>query len=125
MPWDLDNDRPIYLQLMEEITLRVVTGVYEPGDKLPSVRELAAEAGMEVVSFQAGEAQEAGEESALRKLPVEIELEGPDFECAVDVAEGIHEMEEAVLIDRMEAQPETEGVYMKMELGLYYMDGEM
>ena len=87
--------------------------------------ELAAEAGMEVVSFQAGEAQEAGEESALRKLPVEIELEGPDFECAVDVAEGIHEMEEAVLIDRMEAQPETEGVYLKMELGLYYMDGEM
>ena len=41
------------------------------------------------------------------------------------MAEGIHEMEEAVLIDRMEAQPETEGVYLKMELGLYYMDGEM
>ena len=44
MAWKFTADRPIYLQLMEEITLRVVTGVYEPGDKLPSVRELAAEA---------------------------------------------------------------------------------
>ncbi len=43
MAWKFTADRPIYLQLMEEITLRVVTGVYEPGDKLPSVRELVAE----------------------------------------------------------------------------------
>ena len=112
----LEEDEKFQIPLLKEARPEEV-------DRL--VQELAAEAGMEVVSFQAGEAQEAGEESALRKLPVEIELEGPDFVCAVDVAEGIHEMEEAVLIDRMEAQPETEGVYLKMELGLYYMDGEM
>lgn len=112
----LEEDEKFQISLLKEARPEEV-------DRL--VQELAAEAGMEVVSFQSGEAQEAGEESALRKLPVEIELEGPDFECAVDVAEGIHEMEEAVLIDRMEAQPETEGVYLKMELGLYYMDGEM
>lgn len=44
MAWKFTAGRPIYLQLMEEIALRVVTGVYEPGDKLPPVRELAAEA---------------------------------------------------------------------------------
>lgn len=44
MAWNFTADRPIYLQLMEEIMLRVVTGVYGPGEKLPSVRELAAEA---------------------------------------------------------------------------------
>ena len=41
MPWDLDNDRPIYLQLMERIQQDIVSGVYKAGDKLPSVRELA------------------------------------------------------------------------------------
>ena len=44
MPWDLDNDRPIYLQLMERIQQDIVSGVYKAGDKLPSVRELAIDA---------------------------------------------------------------------------------
>ena len=39
MPWDLDNDRPIYVQLMEKIRLDIMSGVYRPGDKLPSVRD--------------------------------------------------------------------------------------
>lgn len=41
MPWELDSDRPIYLQLMETIKQDIVSGVYNPGDKLPSVRDLA------------------------------------------------------------------------------------
>ena len=44
MPWDLDNDRPIYLQLMEKIRQDIVAGFYNDGDKLPSVRELALNA---------------------------------------------------------------------------------
>lgn len=42
MPWNLDNDRPIYLQIIERIQMDIVSGIYQPGDKLPSVRELAA-----------------------------------------------------------------------------------
>ena len=30
MPWDLSNDRPIYLQLMERIQQDIVSGVYSP-----------------------------------------------------------------------------------------------
>ena len=41
MPWDLENDRPIYLQLMERIQQDIIKGVYQPGGKIPSVRELA------------------------------------------------------------------------------------
>ena len=41
MPWNLDDNRPIYLQLMERIQQDIISGVYGPGDKLPSVRELA------------------------------------------------------------------------------------
>ena len=52
MPWDLDNDRPIYLQLMEKIQLDIVAGVYKPGDNLPSVRDLALEAAVNPNTMQ-------------------------------------------------------------------------
>ena len=35
------NDRPIYLQLVEQLELYIISGKIPPGDKLPSVRELA------------------------------------------------------------------------------------
>lgn len=52
MPWDLDNDRPIYLQLMERIQQDIVSGVYKVGDKLPSVRELAIDAAVNPNTMQ-------------------------------------------------------------------------
>lgn len=44
MAWELDDRKPIYPQLMDEITRRIIKGEYPPGEKLPSVRELAEEA---------------------------------------------------------------------------------
>jgi GntR family transcriptional regulator len=44
MPWELKNDRPIYAQLIEQIELKICSGVYTPGSRLPSVRDLAREA---------------------------------------------------------------------------------
>ena len=44
MSWQFDAQRPIYAQLVEELTLRMLTGCYGPGSRLPSVRELAGEA---------------------------------------------------------------------------------
>lgn len=44
MKWELDSDRPVYLQLVEQIQAGIISGHYKPGDKLPSVRDLAAEA---------------------------------------------------------------------------------
>ena len=52
MPWALSNDRPIYLQLMERIQQDIVSGVYSPGDRLPSVRELALEAAVNPNTMQ-------------------------------------------------------------------------
>lgn len=52
MPWDLCADRPIYVQIMEEIERRIITGIYVPGSKLPSVRELAVEAGVNPNTMQ-------------------------------------------------------------------------
>ncbi len=44
MSWNLKTDRPIYLQLSNYLRLKIVSGCYPPGSKLPSVRELAAKA---------------------------------------------------------------------------------
>ena len=45
MSWNLNSERPIYAQLMERITLDIISGIYPPGSKLPSVRDLAQDAG--------------------------------------------------------------------------------
>lgn len=52
MAWDLDNDRPIYAQLIERIQMQIVSGQYEPGERLPSVRELAAVAAVNPNTMQ-------------------------------------------------------------------------
>ena len=41
MGFDFKNDIPIFLQIIEEIKLRIINGVYKKGEKIPSVRELA------------------------------------------------------------------------------------
>ena len=52
MAWNLDSDRPIYAQLLERIQLQIVSGIYAPGDKLPSVSDLAAEASVNPNTMQ-------------------------------------------------------------------------
>ncbi len=52
MPWNLDSDRPIFIQIIEKIQMDIISGIYKPGDKLPSVRELAAEASVNPNTMQ-------------------------------------------------------------------------
>lgn len=52
MAWNLNSDRPIYTQILEKIQMQIVSGVYQPGEKIPSVRELAAEAGVNPNTMQ-------------------------------------------------------------------------
>ena len=44
MSWNLNSDRPIYAQIIEEIQRRIISGEYSAGQRMPSVRELAAQA---------------------------------------------------------------------------------
>lgn len=41
MEYIFDNERPIYIQLVEMIRVDIVSGKFEKGQRLPSVRELA------------------------------------------------------------------------------------
>ena len=52
MAWQLDSDRPIYLQLVERIQKMIISGYYPAGGRLPSVRELAAEASVNPNTMQ-------------------------------------------------------------------------
>ncbi len=43
---EFNPSTPIYLQVAEDIRQKVVLGVYKPGDRLPSSRDLAVEYGI-------------------------------------------------------------------------------
>lgn len=52
MPWNLNSDRPIFIQIIEKIQMDIISGCYSPGDKLPSVRELAQDASVNPNTMQ-------------------------------------------------------------------------
>ena len=52
MRWNIRSDLPVYSQLVEHIKLAIVSGEFPLGSRLPSVRELAAEAGVNPNTMQ-------------------------------------------------------------------------
>ena len=52
MLWQFSGDAPIYSQLIEQIKVGIVSGVFPPGERLPSVRDLATEAGVNPNTMQ-------------------------------------------------------------------------
>lgn len=52
MKWQFSNDAPIYSQLIAQITVGIVSGIFPPGERLPSVRDLATEAGVNPNTMQ-------------------------------------------------------------------------
>lgn len=46
MAWSFSGDKPIFMQLVDKITLDILTGKYSSGDRLPTVREISIDAGV-------------------------------------------------------------------------------
>ncbi|MBY1525276.1 GntR family transcriptional regulator [Clostridioides difficile] len=44
MEWELDNNKPIYIQLVEHLKLKIISGEIKIGSKLETVRALAEDA---------------------------------------------------------------------------------
>ena len=57
MEWQFTDDKPIWQQITEQMTLRILKGEYPPGGRLPGVRELAAQAGVNPNTMQRAMAQ--------------------------------------------------------------------
>ena len=52
MQWQFSNDAPIYTQLIQQVKVGIVTDAFPPGERLPSVRDMATEAGVNPNTMQ-------------------------------------------------------------------------
>lgn len=52
MQWQFSNDAPIYTQLIQQVKVGIVTCAFPPGERLPSVRDMATEAGVNPNTMQ-------------------------------------------------------------------------
>lgn len=52
MDWSFDNSIPIYAQLVQQFKLAIVSGEFKCGEKLPGVRDFAAQAGVNPNTMQ-------------------------------------------------------------------------
>ena len=52
MPWAFNETQPIYQQIISTVKSNIASGRYAPGEKLPSVRDLALEAGVNPNTMQ-------------------------------------------------------------------------
>ena len=52
MNWQITDGRPVWLQLKEQLAMGILTGIYPQGSRLPSVRELAMDAGVNPNTMQ-------------------------------------------------------------------------
>ncbi|MGI6721314.1 MAG: GntR family transcriptional regulator [Anaerovoracaceae bacterium] len=57
MEWNFREGIPIYSQIVEQVKIQIASGAYRPGDKLPSVRDLAVDAGVNPNTMQKALAQ--------------------------------------------------------------------
>lgn len=46
MSWKFTSDRPVYVQIESHIKNDIISGVYQVNQQIPSVRQLAVEAGV-------------------------------------------------------------------------------
>ncbi len=44
MSWNIDNNKPVYTQLIEQLKFKIISGDIKSGEKIDSVRSLAEEA---------------------------------------------------------------------------------
>ena len=52
MAWEFDSARPIYLQLIDIIKFKIASGALKFGDKLPSVRDMSIDYGVNPNTMQ-------------------------------------------------------------------------
>jgi len=69
----IDDSRPIWIQLVDDFRLRIVTGAWVPGTRIPSVRDLAADTGVNPNTVQRALAEiltEGQKRGELREVPI-------------------------------------------------------
>jgi len=52
MEWNFKDGLPIYSQIIDQMSMRIASKAYELGEKLPSVRDMAMDAGVNPNTMQ-------------------------------------------------------------------------
>jgi len=52
LTWNINCDRPIWIQLVEQLQAALISGEFKPGEAVPSVRDLAADAQVNINTMQ-------------------------------------------------------------------------
>ena len=76
MEWHFRNDQPIYTQLTQQITLAILSGSIPSGGRLPTVRELAADAGVNPNTVQKAYRMLGNGDEAVNRALAELEGTG-------------------------------------------------
>ena len=77
MTWNFNDNAPIYLQIVNTLKRNIASGAYPPGSRLPSVRDLALEAGVNPNTMQTAiEMREIAEPYIRRRALSELERSG-------------------------------------------------
>ena len=112
MNYIFDNDRPIYIQLVEMLKIEIVSGKLKPGDRLLSVRELSMKAKVNPNTMQ--------------KALVELESIGLIY---TERTNGKFVTNNSILIEKMKRQFATQKVNNFLEdmkyLGISYKEAVM
>ena len=99
MQWEFNDNTPIYLQIMAQMKAEIAAGNLSPGNRLPSVRDMAVEAGVNPNTMQ--------------KALAELEREGLVYSQRTagrfisENAGKSHELREAMVEQYMEAFTEN------------------
>ncbi len=94
MAWEFSNDTPIYMQIMDIIKCKIISGEYKPSDRIDAVRILATEA--------------AVNPNTMQKALLELEKEGllntnrTKGRYVTDDAQIISNLKEKMVIERWE-----------------------
>ena len=102
MQWNFDGNAPIYSQLVEQIKLGIVSGEWLPGQRIPAVRELAVEAGVNPNTMQRA-LQELERQGMLFSLRTSGRFVTEDKEMIEDAKRTLAKRHIAAFIRQMQA----------------------
>ena len=80
MDYIFDNERPIYVQLVEKIRIEIVSGKLKSGERIPSVRELALITKVNPNTMQKALAELETKKEEQQKLADQAKAEQEEFE---------------------------------------------
>ena len=75
MSWKFDEKSPIYVQIAQHIKMQIISQEIKSGDQLPTVRELAEEAGVTVIAGGHYQTETVGVNLVRAKLEKEKHIE--------------------------------------------------